>query len=170
MVVVCVVTFYEMMLMMLELLFEFIRVYSNISLKVQRHITYTFDRSTEARAYARVANLRPMIERSDVACLDNLGVDRACFNKLCNMLRDAGKLKENRNTSLEEMVAIFLFTISHSTKNKRSQIHFRRSGDTISRHFHSILGVVIRCHHLLIKKPQPITNNCEDDRWKWFKV
>ncbi|KAL2895792.1 Toxin YoeB [Bienertia sinuspersici] len=110
-----------------------------------------------------------MIQRSDVACLDNLRVDRACFWKLCEMLRDVGNCIGNRNTSLEEIVALFLFTLSHDTKNRRTQLYFRRSGETISRNFNLVLQAILRCHHILFKKPEPVAENCEDERWKWFK-
>ncbi|XP_074299548.1 uncharacterized protein LOC141630675 [Silene latifolia] len=132
-------------------------------------MTYVFDNSIDERIQARLLNLRSIIQGNDVACFDNLRMDRSCFGKLCELLRDVGRLEGNRNTSLEEMVALFLFTLSHDTKNRRTQLYFRRSGETVSRHFNSVLRAVLRCHHFLFKKPEPITENCQDERWICFK-
>ena len=53
---------------------------------------------------------------------------------------------------------------------RRTQLYFRRSGETISRHFSVVLHATLRCHHLLLKKPQPVIESNHDDKWKWFKV
>ncbi|XP_021722598.1 uncharacterized protein LOC110690080 [Chenopodium quinoa] len=98
-----------------------------------------------------------MIQGSDVACLDNLRMDRAWLYKLCEMLKDVGKLQGNRNSSLEEIAALFLFTLSHDTKNQRTQLYFRKSGETTSRHFNLVLQALLRGHHILFKKQEP---NC----------
>ncbi|CAL8153328.1 unnamed protein product [Prunus armeniaca] len=46
---------------------------------------------------------------------------------------------------------------------------FKRSGKTISRYFYSILDGVIRLQGRILKVPEPIPNNCTDNRWRWFK-
>lgn len=166
----CIIIYRQMVVMVMAIIVHLIYLLSILNIKVPKPITYIFDNSLEERCSARILNLRPIIQGSDVACLDNLRMDRACFYKLCEMLRDVGGLQGNRNTSLEEIVALFLFTLSHDTKNRRTQLYFRRSGETISRHFNLVLKVVLRCHHILFKKPEAVTENCQDERWKWFKV
>lgn len=140
------------------------------NINIPTSITYFFDNSTQERLYARHLNLRPMFEDSDVACLDNLRMDRACFYKLCEMLRDVGGLRGNKNSSLQEVVAIFLYILSHDTKNRRTQLHFKRSAETVSRHFNFVLQAILKCHNVFLKKPHPVTENCQDERWMWFKV
>ncbi|KAL2938127.1 putative nuclease HARBI1 [Bienertia sinuspersici] len=139
-----------------------------MNIRVPKPISYVFDNSVDERFYARLSNIRPMIQGSDVACLDILRMDRACFYKMCEMLRDVGKLQGNRNTSLEEIIAMFLL-LSHDTKKRRTQLYFRRSGETVSRHFNLVLQALLRCHHILFKKPEPVSESCKDERWKWFK-
>ncbi|CAB4319773.1 unnamed protein product [Prunus armeniaca] len=46
---------------------------------------------------------------------------------------------------------------------------FKQSGETINRYFNSILDGVIRLQGRLLKVPEPIPDNCTDNRWRWFK-
>ncbi|KAG6486771.1 hypothetical protein ZIOFF_055351 [Zingiber officinale] len=39
-----------------------------------------------------------------------------------------------------------------------------RSGETISMQFHLVLNSILRLHNILLKKPEPIPENCTDDR------
>ncbi|KAL2893688.1 hypothetical protein RDABS01_009597 [Bienertia sinuspersici] len=158
------------MVMIMEIILHLMYPLSITNIKIPKPITFVFDNSLKERLTARILNIRSMIQGSDILCLDNLRMDRACFYKLCEMLRDVGKLKGNRNSSLEEMVALFLFTLSHDTKNRRTQLFFRRSGETFLRHFHLVLRALMRCHHILLKRPTAVMENCQDDRWKWFKL
>ncbi|XP_038896714.1 uncharacterized protein LOC120084975 [Benincasa hispida] len=48
--------------------------------------------------------------------------------------------------NIEEMVAIFLHILAHDVKNRVGRRQFVRSGETVSRHFNSILNVVLRLH------------------------
>ncbi|PPE02884.1 hypothetical protein GOBAR_DD00091 [Gossypium barbadense] len=70
---------------------------------------------------------------------------------------------------VDEQLAIFLHIISHHLKNRVIKHHFNRSGETVSRSFHSVLNAVIRLQDVLFKKAEPITANSSDTRWKWFK-
>ncbi|XP_021734166.1 uncharacterized protein LOC110700893 [Chenopodium quinoa] len=85
------------------------------------------------------------------------------------MVRDIGGLNETKNTCLEEMVAGFLYTLAHHKKNRMMGAHFYRSGETISRQFHACLLAILKLHVVLLKKPTPIREDCDDERWKYFK-
>ncbi|PPD75345.1 hypothetical protein GOBAR_DD27733 [Gossypium barbadense] len=85
------------------------------------------------------------------------------------MLESIGGLKSSRFMLVDEQVAMFLHIISHHLKNRVIKHHFRRSGETVSRAFHSVLNAVIRLQDVLFKKPEPITVDSSDTRWKWFK-
>ncbi|XVF53730.1 hypothetical protein PTKIN_Ptkin05aG0122200 [Pterospermum kingtungense] len=71
--------------------------------------------------------------------------------------------------NVEEMVVSFLHILAHHTKNRIVKRQIARSGETISRQFHAVLKAVLRLHPLLLKKPEPIPEDCTDSRWKWFK-
>nr|GEW27231.1 protein ALP1-like [Tanacetum cinerariifolium] len=71
--------------------------------------------------------------------------------------------------NIDEQVAIFLHIIAHNVKNRVMICRFYRSGETISRYFSRVCNVVIRLHSYLLKKPQPISEDSTDPRWKWFK-
>nr|TKW28107.1 hypothetical protein SEVIR_3G303500v2 [Setaria viridis] len=65
----------------------------------------------------RNVRLSNLICNSDVACISQLRMDRRTFYTLCEMLSDVSGLKATRNMSLEEIVAQFLYTLSHHLKN-----------------------------------------------------
>ncbi|KAL2926876.1 putative tyrosine-protein phosphatase OCA1 [Bienertia sinuspersici] len=63
----------------------------------------------------------------------------------------------------------FLIYISSPLKNKIVGAYFYRSGESITRQFHQFLKANLKLHVELLKKPKPITQDCDDDRWKYFK-
>uniref|UniRef100_K4A1H2 DUF8040 domain-containing protein n=1 Tax=Setaria italica TaxID=4555 RepID=K4A1H2_SETIT len=63
--------------------------------------------------YYMNVRLSNLIRNSNVACISQLRMDRRTFYSLCEMLSDVGGLKATRNMSLEEIVAQFLYTLSH---------------------------------------------------------
>ncbi|CAI9296641.1 unnamed protein product [Lactuca saligna] len=95
---------------------------------------------------------------------------RRCFTKLCNMLHTLGGLTTSRHMDIDEQVAIFLHIIAHNVKTRVMIGRFHHSGETISRIFTRVCNAVIRLHPQLLKKPEPVTENSTDQRWKWFKV
>ncbi|XP_050941503.1 uncharacterized protein LOC127149685 [Cucumis melo] len=96
-------------------------------------------------------------------------MDRRCFAILCHLLRTIAGLTSTEVVDVEEMVAMFLHILAHDVKNRVIQREFMRSGETISRHFNMVLLAVIRLHDELLKKPQPVPNECTDQRWRWFE-
>lgn len=86
------------------------------------------------------------------------------------MLRTTSRLTPTQCVDVEEMVAMFLHILAHDVKNRVVRRQFARSGETVSRHFKSVLTAVLQLHEVLLKKPEPITNECTDNRWKWFEV
>ena len=118
----------------------------------------------------RSTHLRNMISRSDLLCVEQLRMDRRCFRILCSLVREYGGLKDTRNMSVEEMVAMFLHIIAYDEKNREIKFDFQRSQETISRQFHNVLRAILKLWKLLLRTPQPIPDDCSDNRWKWFKV
>ncbi|QHO49339.1 putative nuclease [Arachis hypogaea] len=70
---------------------------------------------------------------------------------------------------VEEMVAMFLHIIAHDVNIRVIKRQFVRSEETISRRFNDVLLAILRCHNLLLKKPQPFSQDKMDERWKWIK-
>ena len=114
--------------------------------------------------------LNRLIRESDNVCISQLRMDRSTFGRLCEMVRDIGGLKGTKNMTLEEIVALFLYVLAHHKKNRTISLLFLRSGETISRQFNRCLLAILKLHDVLLQKPQPITDDCEDNRWKSFKV
>jgi len=118
----------------------------------------------------RLVNLNKLVRDSDATCKSELRMNRRTFNILCEMVRDVGGLTGTRYMSLEEIVAMFLYTLAHQFKNRTVASYFYRSGESVSRNFHRCLLAVLKLHTHLLKKPTPISEDCEDSRWKCFKV
>ena len=59
---------------------------------------------------------------------------------------------------------MFLYTLSHHKKNRSIGHYFIRSGETVNLQFNICLSAVLKLHKRLLKKPTPITKDCEDGR------
>ncbi|KAF7021971.1 hypothetical protein CFC21_034824 [Triticum aestivum] len=118
----------------------------------------------------RGENLYKLTGESDAACISQLRMDRRIFHILCEMVRAVGGLRGTRNTSLEEIVASFLYVLAHHLKNRMVGKFFYRSPEPVSRNFNACLLVVLKLHPLLLKKPEPIPEDCTHGKWKYFKV
>ncbi|KAL7232290.1 hypothetical protein ACSBR2_010336 [Camellia fascicularis] len=95
-------------------------------------------------------------------------MNRHTFMLLCGLVRSVG-LSDSKYVVLEEQVAMFLNVLAHHTKNHKIKFNFMRSGQTVSKHFNNVLKAMLRLYGLLLKKPEPITANCTDDRWSCFQ-
>ncbi|KAG6482883.1 hypothetical protein ZIOFF_059522 [Zingiber officinale] len=137
------------------------------SARLRRSISYAYH--ALSRYNIRSININEMSFDSDRQCVDNCRMDRRSLSKLCYLLTTRGKLKGNRNMSINELVISFLHIIAHNVKNRVLKRQTARSGETISRQFHLVLNSIMRLHNILLKKSEPILENCTDDRWKWFK-
>ncbi|KAL6276950.1 hypothetical protein ACE6H2_020551 [Prunus campanulata] len=114
--------------------------------------------------------LDSIIGIDDIQCVNQIRMDRRTFHYLCQLVRDDGRVRTNGSVTIEEQVCMFLHTLAHHVKNRTMSSRFKRSGETISRYFNSILDGVLRLQGRLLKVPEPIPDNCTDNRWRWFKV
>ena len=62
-------------------------------------------------------------------------MEKYVFLRFCAAIKERNLLKDTRNMSFEEQLAIFLMTIGHNERNRMIQEQFQHSGETISRHF-----------------------------------
>ncbi|KAL8501446.1 hypothetical protein ACS0TY_020832 [Phlomoides rotata] len=120
------------------------------------------------RVPSQMQNIRALVERSDEECKDMLRMDRVTFVRLCNLLQNLAGLRNSKHVSIGEKVAMFFTVLAHHTKNMAVKFQFIRSGQTVSKHFHSILRSVLKLHSLLLVQPQPVPNDSSDLRWKKF--
>ncbi|WVZ99025.1 hypothetical protein U9M48_044383 [Paspalum notatum var. saurae] len=94
---------------------------------------------------------------------EQLRMDRRCFWNLCSLVKDIGGLRDTRNVSVEEMVAMFLHVLAYDEKSRSMRADYQRSQETISRYFNNVLGAILKLWRVLLKTPQPISNNCALD-------
>ncbi|KAL8495980.1 hypothetical protein ACS0TY_019918 [Phlomoides rotata] len=114
-------------------------------------------------------NMSYLCEVSDEDYKDQLRMDRAAFHKLCFILQSVCGLKCSRRVSVSKKVAMFLSILAHHTKNRCVKFAFKRSGQTVSKHFHTVLNGVLRLHAMFLVKPQPIVEDDTDPRWQQFQ-
>ena len=61
---------------------------------------------------------------------------------------------------------MFLHILSNHVRNRTIDSRFFRSDETISRYFNLMLNGVLQLHNVLLMAPEPISENCTDERWK----
>ncbi|GFZ19898.1 hypothetical protein Acr_28g0006030 [Actinidia rufa] len=110
----------------------------------------------------QIDSLNRLVHSDDTTCHDQLRVNRHTFMRLCNLLMQRG-LQDSRDVCVAEKVAIFLWILSHHTKNRRTKFQFIRSGETISRHFNVVLLAILRLHDVLWFHPEPVLPNDPED-------
>ncbi|KAI3447131.1 hypothetical protein Pfo_003796 [Paulownia fortunei] len=76
-------------------------------------------------------------------CHQLFRMEKHVFLRLAKELRQINLLNDSREVSVEEQLAIFLMTIGHDERNKMLQEHFQHSGETISRHFNTVLKALM---------------------------
>ncbi|CAL5205315.1 unnamed protein product [Lathyrus oleraceus] len=77
------------------------------------------------------------------------------FLNLCTLLQDQCGLTHThtRRAFVEEQVAKFLHIVGHNVRNRVMSFFFRRSGETVSRHFHRVLDALIEVEGIFLKQP-----------------
>ncbi|CAH9107358.1 unnamed protein product [Cuscuta epithymum] len=139
-----------------------------VSLSTRRRRTrgmrYIIDNHSKREGY-----FKRLVHGPEANCISQLRMSRAAFFKLCDMLVTKGGLRPTRHLIVEEQVAIFLLVLSHHHKNRTLITDFQRSGRTVSKCFSTVIHAVLQLHSTLYAKPQPITMECEDDRWRTFQ-
>ena len=118
----------------------------------------------------QLEHLDRLVHLTDVDCIANLRMDRNTFGRLCRVLGERGGLRCGHHVGVEEQVAIMVGVLAHHNKNRVVSFTFRRSGSTISHYVNKVLGAVLSMSSVLLAKPKPVPDNCDDPRWKWFKV
>ncbi|CAI9285640.1 unnamed protein product [Lactuca saligna] len=100
-------------------------------------------------------------------CYELFRLNVPVFRQLCLDLTTNYGLQQTRKVSIEESVGIFLMTLAHGCSNRFVQEFFNHSGETIHRHFHTVLEAVLKLSADIIKPdanynddvPEYILNN-----------
>jgi DDE superfamily endonuclease len=77
------------------------------------------------------------------------------FQFLCKELQDKGGLTPTQFITVEEQVAMFLFTVARCASNRDVQERFQHSGETVSRYFRLVLQAINILVPQYIKLPNP---------------
>ena len=107
---------------------------------------------------------------SDANCVENIRMDRNTFARLCYLLTERGGLHAGKVVGVEEQVAMFLGVLAHHKKNRVVKFEFWRSGATVSYYVNKVLCAVLSLYSIFLAKSTPVSDDCADNRWKWFKV
>jgi hypothetical protein len=87
--------------------------------------------------------LKEMYDSTEVACYDQLRLTKRNFHDLCAMLREKCGLRDSVYVSVEEKVAMFLLVVGHGLKMRLLRGTYKRSLETISRHFSDVLTAIL---------------------------
>ena len=122
----------------------------------------------ERRHNTRKDLLKEMYDGSEVTCYDKLCLTKRNFHDLCTMLRETCGLHDSVYVSVEEKVAMFLLVVGHGLKMRLLRGDYKRSLETISRHFSNVLTAILSLSEEFIKLPKPFVQPPDDYKWKWF--
>ncbi|KAL2938739.1 Werner syndrome ATP-dependent helicase-like protein [Bienertia sinuspersici] len=84
--------------------------------------------------------------------LDSLMNDRICKEHWLTR----GGLVTTRNVTVLEVIAFFLHTLAHDLKSRTIGTVFTRSGETVSRQFHTVLKALMKIGNFYIKQMDDI--------------
>lgn len=106
----------------------------------------------------RQRTLQAIYNSTDVECVSMLRMRRKPFFCLCETFRSKGLLHDNAGVSVEEQVAMFLHVVGHNQRFRVVHQSFRRSIETVHRHFHQVLFAVGELRSEMIKPPSTTTH------------
>ncbi|KAL5570975.1 hypothetical protein UlMin_020572 [Ulmus minor] len=121
---------------------------------------YILKNRSLVRHETRLEYLDSLIGNSDINCVDQLRMNKRTFGVLCELLHASGRVKNDGLVTLEEQVCVFLHTLAHHVKNHTIRSRFKRSGETISRYFNSVLDGVLRLQDNLLCVLEPVPADC----------
>jgi hypothetical protein len=80
--------------------------------------------------------LNVIYNSTDGECLFMLRMTRAPFFALCNLFRERSLVCEREGCTIDEQVAMFLHVVGHNQRFRVVHQSFRRSIETVHKHFH----------------------------------
>ncbi|KAL8171825.1 hypothetical protein V2J09_023629 [Rumex salicifolius] len=101
----------------------------------------------------QLSYMEELLSSGEEECCRMLRMDKRVFLKLSGILRQKGLLRDTNGMMIEEQLAIFLNIIGHNERNRVIQDRFRHSGETISRHFNSVLKAIKSLSREFLQSP-----------------
>ncbi|XP_075099485.1 uncharacterized protein LOC142176255 [Nicotiana tabacum] len=98
--------------------------------------------------------IQEILRGNETRCYENFRLRKSVFVDLSNDLTEKYGLKPTRGMSIHEMLGMFLMTCAHGAGNRLIQEIFQHSGETIHRHFHSVLKAVCQLARDIIRPHQ----------------
>jgi predicted chitinase len=93
---------------------------------------------------------------------------RAPFFDLVKTFRERSLVTDRDGVSVEEQVAMFLHIVGHNQRYRVVHQSFRRSIQTVHKHFHQVLYVVGELRNELIKTPSTTTHPKIQGSHRWY--
>src|SRR5262249_28158499 len=84
-------------------------------------------------------------------------------------------IKDSRNLSTNEQLAMFLYTVGYGTTSRSIYEHFQHSSETVSRYVHKVTEVLCAIKDMLIQMPTDVQDvdsyvRHSDKFFPFFKV
>uniref|UniRef100_A0A8R7URF2 Nuclease HARBI1 n=1 Tax=Triticum urartu TaxID=4572 RepID=A0A8R7URF2_TRIUA len=120
---------------------------------------YTGERGSTNRQHIHTSILaghkyvREVLEGHELRCKRDFRMEKYVFHNLVKCFRERQLLQDERLVSVEEQVAIFLYTLSANASNRTLQGRFQHSGQTISIYFNKVLQSIMSLSGQLIQLP-----------------
>jgi len=116
----------------------------------------------------RQSNLSYIYNSSDTQSVELLRMRRAPFYQLCDLFRSRELLKDTIHCTIEEQVAMFLHVVGHNQRFSCTKFSFRRSTETIIRHFQEVLYAVGELRNELIVVPSSSVPSKIQNSRRWY--
>ena len=91
----------------------------------------------------RQQTLNLIYNSNDGECLSMLRMTRAHFFALCNLFKARSLVSDREGVTVEEQVVMFLHVVSHNQRFRVVHQSFRRSIETMHRHFHQVCMLLV---------------------------
>ncbi|XP_074322023.1 uncharacterized protein LOC141659164 [Apium graveolens] len=86
-------------------------------------------------------------------CRSIIRMSPGAFLDLCKMLIVEGNLRPTTRATVEEQVVKSFYLLGHNVTVCELSVFFRRSGETVSRHFHNVLNAIIELEDKFLIQP-----------------
>ncbi|XP_075107205.1 uncharacterized protein LOC142180164 [Nicotiana tabacum] len=106
--------------------------------------------------------IQEILHGNETRCYENFRLRKSVFLDLSKDLTDKYGLKPTRGMSVYEELGMFLMICAHGAGNRLVQEIFQHSGETIHRHFHSVLKAIGKLARDIIQ-PHPSYNDGAGD-------
>ena len=121
----------------------------------------------------RLRTMHMIYHSTNTECISMIRMNRAPFFELVKRFRERSLVTDRDGVSVEEQVAMFFHVVGHNQRFRVVHHSFRRSIQTVHKHFHQVLYAVGELRNEMIKAPSTSTHPkiLGSHRWNpYFKV